>query len=77
VKHAEATRVWIKIDERDNHLFVSVEDNGAGMDEKKIGNAKKFGITGMKERAYICGGSLTVSSPKKKGTVLELSIPLK
>jgi signal transduction histidine kinase len=77
VKHAKATRVWIKIDEKDNHLFVSVEDNGAGMDEKQLGNAKKFGITGMKERAYICGGSLTVSSPKKKGTVLELSIPLK
>jgi two-component system, NarL family, sensor histidine kinase UhpB len=60
----------------ENILSLSVEDNGIGMVDKQVENENKFGITGMKERAYICGGNLTVLSPKMKGTKILLTIPL-
>jgi len=75
-RHAHATEVKVILNKTGNTLSLSVEDNGIGMADKPVGNDKGFGITGMKERAYICGGSLTVSSYKNKGTKIELTIPI-
>jgi len=75
-RHASATEVNITIDQKNNKLFLSVQDNGIGMEEKQRNDMKKFGITGMNERAYIIGGDLQITSEPRKGTKINLTIPL-
>jgi signal transduction histidine kinase len=76
-RHAKATEVDISISKQDNFLNVSIEDNGKGIERTQLDDAKSFGIIGMKERAYICGGTLLLTSEPGKGTKIDLSMPIK
>lgn len=76
-RHAKATEVDISISKQDNFLNVSIEDNGKGIERTQLGDAKSFGIIGMKERAYISGGTLLIASEPGKGTKIDLSMPIK
>lgn len=76
-RHAMATEVDISISKQDNFLNVSIEDNGKGIERAQLNDAKSFGIIGMKERAYICGGTLLLTSEPGKGTKIDLSMPIK
>ena len=64
VKHAEATRVAIRIadpTEDDGQLLVEVEDDGRGFDPA-IDSSGGFGLLGMRERVALVHGELTVTS---------------
>lgn len=53
-------------------------DDGQGMDPALLsgqGREGHFGLPGMKERAAVVGGSLTVLSELRVGTQVELTIP--
>ena len=76
-RHAKATEVDISISKQDNFLNVAIEDNGKGIERTQLDDAKSFGIIGMKERAYICGGTLLLTSEPGKGTKIDLSMPIK
>ena len=59
--------------------FGLVRDNGKGIDPQLIsrddGREGHFGLRGMRERAKLIGGELTVWSELDSGTEVELSIP--
>jgi signal transduction histidine kinase len=67
-KHARATRVDVSVVEHDGQVSVRVRDDGRGFDpaERTAG----FGLTGMRERAELAGGSLRVESTRGRGTVV-------
>lgn len=74
-RHAEATQIEVEIhyDER----RVRVRDDGKGVDEKLLGDGGReghFGLRGMRERATLIGGKLTVWSELCAGTEVELSV---
>ena len=53
-------------------------DHGKGIDPKLLsddGREGHFGLPGMRERAKLIGGKLTVRSELDSGTEVELSIP--
>ena len=55
-----------------------VRDDGKGIDSKSLsaeGCEGHFGLRGMRERAKLIGGQLTVWSELDSGTEVELSIP--
>jgi nitrate/nitrite-specific signal transduction histidine kinase len=55
-----------------------VRDNGKGIEAKHLdeqGRAGHYGLRGMRERAKLMGGKLTVSSEVDSGTEVELKIP--
>jgi len=55
-----------------------VRDDGKGIDAKILsgdGRAGHFGLHGMRERANLVGGKLTVWSELDSGTEIELSVP--
>ena len=59
-------------------LRLRVRDDGKGIDPKVLngdGRAGHFGLPGMRERAKLVGGKLTVWSELDSGTEVELSIP--
>jgi len=82
IKHAQANKVEIYIDNSGDYLNLMVKDNGKGFyfDSQHLhlkNLAKKMnGIRGMKERAELLGGNFNISAEPGKGTILQLEIPL-
>jgi signal transduction histidine kinase/ligand-binding sensor domain-containing protein len=74
--HGEIVEVEIRYDERQFRL--RVRDDGKGIDSEVVrteGRVGHFGLRGMRERAKVVGGKLTVWSAPGTGTEVELSVP--
>ncbi len=67
IRHARAKSVQITIESGDATARVSVRDDGRG-----IGNGQHegTGLTGMRERLELMGGTLTVDSRTGRTTVV-------
>ncbi len=78
-KHAGASQVRVCVQQNDSGLQVTVQDNGRGFiySEQEPPASAGLGLLGMRERASIAGGSLTVDSAPGKGTRILLRVPLK
>jgi PAS domain S-box-containing protein len=72
VKHANI-RVWSEADV----LHIHVEDRGAGFEvEPVITGGSGKGLSGMRERALLTGGTLEIHSRPSQGTTLVAHLPL-
>lgn len=78
LKHAGATRIWIKLHSEARRLYLRVVDNGHGFDQSGAFNALggHFGLIGMRERAERLGGELNLASHPGEGTEVEVTAPL-
>jgi signal transduction histidine kinase len=75
-KHAEAAKAEIEIAEADGRLEVAVRDDGRGFEPTAPRTG--FGLTGMRERVEMLGGTLAVeSSPAGLGTLVRASLPVR
>lgn len=79
VRHAEASRVTIRIDVADRQVVAVVRDDGRGFDPGlPPGNdGRGLGLMGMRERANLVGGRVSVESEPGAGTCIRLEIPLR
>jgi two-component system sensor histidine kinase DegS len=77
-KHAHANKVQVTIEANEDILGVTVEDDGAGfsMDEAKVRDPKKLGLTTMRQRAEMFGGQVVVDSTPGRGTRIMTSLPV-
>ena len=75
-RHAGATRVEIVMDIHEKTLRLSVRDNGKGVTDEQIRAPGSFGIMGIKERALIFGGEVSIGSSGERGTTVSLTLPL-
>ncbi len=74
-RHAQATRVSVRV-ERDVHVVrIFIADNGCGFDTgTRSGNG--LGLSSMTERAHMLGGSMKMSSAPGMGTELLIELPV-
>jgi two-component system sensor histidine kinase UhpB len=70
-RHAGARQVVLTATAHDGELVVSVADDGAG----RRGAPEGTGLQGMRERALLAGGRLTVEDAPGGGTVVRLAVP--
>jgi signal transduction histidine kinase len=75
-RHSGAKRVVVSLLIIDETLRVSVEDSGRGFNSKNTFKFKGLGLAGMRERATLVCGKLEVSSKPRKGTRVDLTVPL-
>ncbi|HUI11342.1 MAG TPA: PAS domain-containing sensor histidine kinase [Bacteroidota bacterium] len=75
-RHSGATRVELSVESDGAAFRLSVHDNGRGITSDQMGAAGSFGIIGMKERALILGGELTIAADPEGGTTVSLTLPL-
>jgi two-component system, NarL family, sensor histidine kinase UhpB len=71
-RHAQATEAVVVLEAVDGGLRLVVRDDGRGIGP---GPYQGAGITGMRERALLVGGRLTVTSPSGRGTEIRLDVP--
>jgi signal transduction histidine kinase len=76
LRHAQATKVDIKTDKENGYFVVSVSDNGKGMTESKKSEQQSLGILGMRERAHLVGGEVSITSAQGRGTVVTVRVPI-
>ena len=77
-RHAAAKQIEVELRYDERQLRVRVRDDGKGIDPEVLraeGREGHFGLRGMRERAKLAGGKLTVWSGLDTGTEVELSIP--
>jgi signal transduction histidine kinase len=73
VRHSGATSSRILVEFGASHVAVEVGDDGSGFDSLASG-AIGLGITGMRERARIVGGELTIDTTPGRGTTIRLEV---
>jgi len=74
-RHAKASEVKVKISWENGSLLLEVQDNGRGIDKDELASSTSLGILGMRERAMLLGGTITISGSPAKGTLVSLRIP--
>jgi signal transduction histidine kinase len=52
-----------------------VEDNGRGIEARKIDNPRSLGFIGLRERTQALGGKIEVQGEPGKGTTVAVAIP--
>lgn len=79
-KHAEAETVLIQGAARDGTVAIEIEDDGKGFDPERVTQDRAtgtgLGLTGMRERVELLGGTLTVESTPAQGTRIAFAVPL-
>jgi signal transduction histidine kinase len=76
LRHAQATKVDIKISKEKGHFVLSVSDNGKGITESEKSEQQSLGILGMRERAHLIGGEIKIKGVERKGTVVIVRVPI-
>ena len=76
-KHAKAKQVTIDINYDKEDIVVLIEDDGVGFSLEKIKKESNtgFGLSIMKERAQLLGGTFVIESEENVGTILSVRIP--
>ncbi len=77
VRHADATRVIINMDQTTNALMIEYADDGKGFDLQDVFNKKQgLGISNIYSRVASINGSVDIDTSKENGTFMKIYIPL-
>lgn len=73
-KHSKADRINLLLRKMDGAIELGIQDNGEGFDPEKalarVGTNRGLGLSSMRERAELSGGSFSIESGKGRGTVI-------
>ncbi len=76
LRHSKATEATVRIKSEDSALILTISDNGVGFHPESAETQVSLGIAGMKERAVLLGGELTVQSVPDAGTTVLARFPI-
>ncbi len=75
VKHADAQNVLLQCSQDGNLFFITIEDDGKGMDSHTLSKNEGIGIGNIKSRvAYLNGKIEILSTPVQKGTSINIEL---
>lgn len=82
LKHSRADHIRISLLQKDDQLFLEVDDNGVGIDavdcRVAVGlKARGMGLRTMQYRAGMIGGTLHVERREARGTLVRCAIPFR
>lgn len=79
IKHAGATSIFVQLSFESNGIHISMRDDGNGFDPElalmRQTSRPSLGLAGMRERASLLGGTVTLQSGPGQGTLIEAKIP--
>jgi signal transduction histidine kinase len=78
-KHSQATEATVTAEFTDSNIKLTVTDNGRGFSLNgsldDLPRDGKLGLMGMKERAWLIGGTIEIDTRPGRGTRLMLTLP--
>jgi signal transduction histidine kinase len=75
VRHAHASNVGILLERSGANVKLFVEDDGIGLAPDLLERGNQLGLVGMRERAEMLRGSLSIESSPGKGTSIIVEVP--
>ena len=79
-KHARARSVALTVRRNTRDVQIQVRDDGRGFDIDHAMNRhvaeRGLGLAALEERSHMLGGQLTITSQKRRGTCVALTIPI-
>ena len=76
MRHANATSVEVALALRNGAAVLEISDNGQGISREQIDGSRSLGLIGMRERAELLGGSVTIDGRPGEGTIVTVTLPL-
>jgi PAS domain S-box-containing protein len=74
-RHSQSAFATLDITQTGDTLRVEIRDFGVGFDPQRVGKGH-FGLRGIRERARLCDGSVSIISSPGNGTHVSVEIPL-
>ena len=79
VRHAQASRVLVKLGIHDGEIQLTIRDNGIGFDvdaaRRRANQGVSLGILSMEERVLLAGGRIEIESALGHGTEVRVYFP--
>lgn len=79
IRHAQATCVRVTVEQTDNQVCITVQDDGIGFQPEDsapgLTRAGGFGLFSIQERMSDLGGTCTIQSAPGEGTQITLGLP--
>ena len=79
LKHAKASTCTVRLVHREDHVHLTVDDDGRGIESAvdPVASARRgLGIIGMRERAASLNGTFTIHNRPEGGTQISVRLPL-
>jgi PAS domain S-box-containing protein len=74
-QHARARTVTVRLARRGDVVLLTVQDDGIGFHAESIEPDGRLGLLTMRERAEIMGATLTLSTRRRRGTEVRVTLP--
>jgi signal transduction histidine kinase len=74
-RHSHASLVSVTLEHSGTDLLLEVHDDGIGITAADAANTHSIGLTGMRERAQLVGGGLSISGAAGAGTTVRVRVP--
>ena len=74
VKSADPAKVTVTLTDEDGVVRLAIKDDGRGFDPDHV-SSKGLGLQGMRERAELVNGKITITSVPGAGSTIELEVP--
>lgn len=75
-RHAGPTRVLVALERKEGMLKMSIRDFGRGFDPETVARSTGLGLTTMKERMKLAGGTFRIRSAPGWGTSIHVSVAI-
>jgi len=76
IKHSRAREVDIALECIDQHVVLTIGDDGVGSTPEALIRPKAHGIAGMRHRVHVLGGRLDITTVPSGGTRIRVQVPL-
>jgi PAS domain S-box-containing protein len=74
-KHSRSEKVTLTLDQEGHEVRLEVRDWGIGFDPEAV-ESGHFGLEGIRQRARLLGGRLTIQSAAGSGTLVQVVVPI-
>jgi signal transduction histidine kinase len=74
LKHARASEVFVQCSQSENIFYITVEDDGVGIDKEISDRSKGIGLENIRRRVEYLKGQLEIDSAPGKGTIINIEI---
>ncbi len=75
LKHAKASNIWVAVEQKGDEVEMVLRDDGVGFDVEAPGPEGHYGMTMMRERATVGGGTFAIQSVPGEGTTITVRFP--
>jgi signal transduction histidine kinase len=74
-RHANASRVEVRLRQRPDELLLEIRDDGRGIAAEEVTDPHSLGLIGIRERADLAGGTVHFEGVAGRGTIVSVRIP--